>query len=367
MTLQEDGSFGGTDNVTKGAFCEALYGLLDGLPRGRATFKDLKSSDEHYTAIASLYTAGLLTEEAGSDFGPDLPIDRQEAAQILKRVGLSLSGPARDRAVSLSVHVAAGDTDLYAAAGEGISRGELAMILEELAGRTPDETALFLRGLLPADVDRDAPYWAYIADAVTEGPVEPMEPGVHRAYGSLYAVWEDGTLVVDADYGVWTFGLDGRYTTGDEELDGYLEAALEDSGANDLEDDEEALEAAFLYIKYDFEYLVRPEDMETEEYGSYGWEYERALRFFKYGGGTCYGFAAAFGLMARMLGQTAYIISAEVNQYYAPHGFVVIPEDGVDWIYDVELEATRQERHADLELFHMRNHAIYNYWYTADW
>jgi hypothetical protein len=193
-----------------------------------------------------------------------------------------------------------------------------------------------------------------------------MEGGVHRAYGTLYAAWDDGTMVVDADYGVWTFGLDGAYTTGNEELDNYLLDALEACGANDL-NDEEALEAAYLYIKYNFEYMVRPEDMDTIEVGVFGWEYDRAVRFFRYGGGTCYGFAAAFGLMARMLGYNAYAVAAQINEYYAPHGFVVIPEDGVDWIYDVEMENTRQDRHKDLALFHIQNYGIYNYWYIPDW
>ena len=107
--------------------------------------------------------------------------------------------------------------------------------------------------------------------------------------------------------------------------------------------------------------------MIVEEPAATGWENVRALRFFRHGGGTCYGFAAAFGLLARSLGEHAYIVSAQVNQYYAPHGFVVIPENGVDWIYDVEMEATRMERHDDLDLFRIKNYGIYNYWYTPDW
>ena len=223
-----------------------------------------------------------------------------------------------------------------------------------------------MNGCVPADVTVEDPAWSCMADVVTEGTVGPVSGGVHRLYGWLYAAWDDGTMITDLDYGVWTFGPDGRYTTGDEVLDMYLADALEESGANDLPD-EEALKAAYLYIKYDFQYLVRPEDMETIPVGVTGWEYDRAKRFFRYGGGTCYGYAAAFGLMARALGQHAYVVAAEVNQFYGAHGFVVIPEGDTDVIYDVELEATRPERHDDFDLYGILNKTIYNYWYVANW
>ena len=91
------------------------------------------------------------------------------------------------------------------------------------------------------------------------------------------------------------------------------------------------------------------------------------IGFFRYGGGTCYGYAAAFGLMARALGEHAYVVAAEINQFFGAHGFVVIPEGEEDILYDVEMEATRPERHGDLDLFGIRNYVIYNYWYVANW
>ena len=69
-----------------------------------------------------------------------------------------------------------------------------------------------------------------------------------------------------------------------------------------------------------------------------------------------------------MPGENAQIVAATVNQFNGPHSFVVIPDQwGTDWIYDVELEDTRPERHEDLDLFHIQNFAVYNYWYTPDW
>ena len=355
--------------VTRSAVCTLLYPLLRGfdseiLADGADvlaaagllpwTTEDAAVTDDD----AANYNAA---DDSSADDDGDAEVTRGELTQLLQNIAGCLSGGEAERALAAAADVStAGDGD------DAITRAELAVALERLAGREPDEAGLIIAECLPDDVKPFDYAWAYIADAVTGGPVEPASPGVHRAYDWLYAVWDDGTLVVDMDYGVWTFGLDGRYTTGSAELDSYIADALEVSGANGLTGDD-ALAAAYLYIKYNFEYIVQPEDMDVLDPGVVGWEYERALRFFRNGGGTCYGYAAAFGLMARALGETAYIISAEVNQYYGAHSVVILHKDGRDLIYDVELEATRQERHADLELFGIENHAIYHYWYEPDW
>ena len=373
MSVYPDGRFLPEGLVTRRELCQDLYALLEGFGGEDVLFTDLTEEDACYEAAAALYGAGILTDMVRDGaLHSRLYVTRAELTNVLVRLMQHLEGAAAARAKTLAQEVAIGTLSASGTVGgekEPILRQELAVVLVRLAGREPDaagEATLFLRECLPADITRDSYAWSYIADAVTEGAVEPMTPGVHRAYNWLYAVWDDGTLIVDMDYGVWTFGLDGAYTTGSEELDGYLADVLETIDAASLSD-EEALEQAYLYVKYHSEYLVRPEDTEPVPQRQTGWEYDRGVRFFRYGGGTCYGYAAGFGLLARVLGQNAYIVAAEVNENYAPHGFVIVPRDGVDWIYDVELEATRQERHKDLDLFCIKNFDIYNYWYEADW
>ena len=368
LRTDSGGDFRPREEVTRRILCAALRSLLTGLPAGRQVLSDFQPGRADRPA-AALYDAGLLPGAWGERYQPDAPVMREELSEILGRIGERLPAGERERAEALAEAAltgALGGPDVTGYATEPVLRQELAVMLERLCGRTPDETALFLGEYLPGDVTAEDYAWAWIADAVTAGEIPRAEPGVHRAYGWLYAVWDDGTLVRDMDYGVWTFGPDGRYTTGSEELDDCLAEALRSSGADGLPR-EEALEAAYLYVKYNYEYLVRPEDMEPLPPGVTGFEFERALRFFRYGGGTCYGFASAFGLLARVLGENAYVVSAEINEYHGPHSFVVIPRDGVDLIYDVELEATRQERHPDLSLFGIRNFDIYYYWYEPDW
>lgn len=327
--------------VTRAALCGYLAPLLDGLPEGGPA--------------AVLEAEGLLPWDGPADGSV---VSKRELSDILSRLAERLGGGERAAARALASELSVETSPL--------TRGVLAVTLERLLDREPNEAGLLVHGLLPTDVRPTDDNWAYIADAVHAGAVPPAPAGIHRVYGWLYAVWDDGSLVKDMDYGVWTFGLDGRYTTGDGELDGYLAETLAACGADALPYDE-ALERVYLYVKNNYEYLLRPEDIETLEVGAFGWEYERALRFFRYGGGPCYGYAAAFGLLARALGANAYIVSGEVNQYYGAHSFVVIPEDGTDLIYDVELEANRPERHGDLALFSIRNHTVYDYWYETDW
>ena len=45
----------------------------------------------------------------------------------------------------------------------------------------------------------------------------------------------------------------------------------------------------------------------------------------------------------------------------------MIPEDGINYIYDPEMESTRPWRHADFGLFRITNGSIYNYWYSPWW
>lgn len=366
LALASNGCFQPYARVTRLEASRAFCRAVDGWPAANYRFADLSADEEGYTDAVALCRAGVFSVAPGEDFSPRQSISREELAGFLELVSQSLSGEELSRVETLTADVREGSLTRTGAAEETVSRSEFAIVMVLLSGREPNEAAVVTGNCIPVDVGTDNYAWLYIADAVTEGPVEIPAEGVYRVGDALYGVGADGELLRDTDYGVWTFGPDGKYTTGNAELDTCIRAALESCGADKMSG-EEALKAVYLHVKYDYEYLVTPADMIVEEPAATGWENERALRFFRNGGGTCYGFAAAFGLLARSLGERAYIVSAQVNQYYAPHGFVVIPENGVDWIYDVEMEATRMERHKDLELFGIRNYGVYNYWYTPDW
>ncbi len=371
MARADDGSFYPERALTYGEVAMALAALTDGLPTPAAAMWLRDQGEESiYRSASSLTEAEIILLEDGEAFRPEKAVSREELAGVLDRLGLRMAGEEQVLVRAIASAVAEGSllegTDRKVSAEQSISRWEGAVILERLAGREPDAEALFDAGLKPVDVSREDWTWPFMADAALEGEIPTHKPGLFRMYGWLYKAGRDGAIVTDTTDGVWTFGPDGRYTTGNAALDKKLVKALAASGANELAG-QEALAAAYLYVKENFEYKVTPLDETPEEVGSTGWEFTRAARFFRYKGGTCYGYAATFGLMARALGENAQIVAAQVNQYYGDHAFVVIPEDGVDWIYDVELEDARPERHQDLGLFHIQNFDIYNYWYTPDW
>lgn len=357
MTADDQGNFHPEAGVTRAEACRILYGLMQNPVEGWCSYSDVNETDPWYNAVACLTAWGVLPDSDGP-FRPGDAVTGLEFASMLEGFSLTPGGN-----VSL--------TD------KPLTRAELCAVLNGALGRSCDEGTLLVSGVtLYADVSVDDPYFSDIMEASVSHDFSPaadgteiwsgytLQPGLYPLYGYLYYVDESGQLARNVTYSFWTFGPDGRYTTGNAELDAYLHSALSSCVTPDMTSDE-ALKAVYLYVKHNFTYLNLGQT--PEDYDAVGWEYDRALYFFQNGGDTCFGFAASFGLLARSLGYGAYIISGHVNEYYYPHSWVVIPEDGVNYIYDVELEYARPQRHADYDLFRITNFSIYSYWYDPWW
>lgn len=173
-------------------------------------------------------------------------------------------------------------------------------------------------------------------------------------YGSeLYCVPADGAEFLTN--GVWKgmeFGPDGRYTSGNAQLDGYVKQVLAQC-TNDSMSQEQRLRAAYLYVRDHGRYLARSHRAR----GSSDWAMEEALFFFENNRGNCYSFAGAFLYLARQLGYEAYPVSGGVGYDNKDHAWVIIPwGDGQTYLFDVELEYAYRYRYAnkrDLDLFKM--------------
>lgn len=159
--------------------------------------------------------------------------------------------------------------------------------------------------------------------------------------GWLYLV-RDGLFVTDESVDGFDFGPDGRFTSGNEELDGLVAEALEpicaEGGTRD-----EMLRAAYLYVRDNFQYLRR----NYYAVGADGWQTDEAITMLTTGRGNCYCYAAAFWALARGLGYDATAVAGTVGYDRDPHGWVIMyDEDGARITYDVELEmAYRYNRH----------------------
>lgn len=151
--------------------------------------------------------------------------------------------------------------------------------------------------------------------------------------GALYYSNGDGSFLVNAYVGHLYFGADGRYTSGNTVLDGYVDEAY-NSFATEGMTKAQKLRAAYLYVREHGAYLARPHQAR----GSTDWAEESAVFMFEHKKGNCYCFAGQFLYLARRCGYDAYVVSGGVGHSNADHAWVMIHENGVPYIYDVELE-----------------------------
>ena len=409
MSPLADGSFQPEGLLTRGEAAQMLYLLLNNPLPGRCSFSDISPVDACYEAVAGLTAWGVISDSSGA-FRPDDLISRAQLFTMLKAfcplseeenlpyVGSFLrrqgqfEAPAMLPGVAsyadISGHwaqaaiesaVALGWLDPGGAFGPdvAVTRAEFCRTMNRVLGRCADEGTILVSGdfSLYSDVPADHPAFADIMEASCAHDYElqngtevwlghTLEPGFHRLLGRLYYVDENGQLLRNARYRNWDFDANGRYTTGLAEADALLAQVLQELGTDDMSD-YEALRAVYSYCVWGHSYIRAPWIGSYPDYDRLEHAY-RALRFFTNGGGNCYDYASAFGLLARSLGYNAYIVQAQINEFYADHSWVVIPEDGVNFIYDPEMESTRA-RHYGFDLFRIYNHSIYHYWYDPWW
>ncbi len=303
---------------------------------------------------AALRGAFSESELAGLD-GTE-PMTRLEAAAAIVRLaGLELpaceSAPAPDLAADRP-----GAAALAACAGpEGAASYPSGPVIIGGSFYYVDEDGLFV-----TDTLIDGMYF----DETGCCPASGYEPGPVNIAGYLYYVDEDGGFVVNEERGGISYGPNGRYSSGSEELDALVAEVLapicEEYGSRN-----EMLRAAYDYVRDGFQYLRR----NFYDLGETGWEVEEALTMLSTGRGNCYNYAAAFWALARGLGYDAQAISGTMGWDYERHGWVVIyDESGTRLTYDTETEmAYRRDGVYNRDMFAMSPAfaAGWNYKYGA--
>ncbi len=158
--------------------------------------------------------------------------------------------------------------------------------------------------------------------------------------GFLEAVDDDGNLLTDCYIGVLHFGKDGRYTSGNEELDELAAEAVRtrtDPSMTHME----MLRAMYDYTMTHIRYvgLANYECSWMPAHGKDGWMAPMAAKTLKDGYGNCYCYAAVFAALARAVGYQAYAVGGVVSAMEDPHGWVqILDEDGNMWMNDPEIE-----------------------------
>lgn len=308
--------------------------------------------DAVLTADELLQALQALAAEGAEKYFPGMPIgDQPMTVEKVKNVLIHFFG---EEAV---------DASFGANEGE-ISRGEFAASMCILLGRDLAEAVQMAEDAkIPADITMGRAECAALLESsvphtedesgITWTSLElksGYEPGFVNIEGWLYYVKEDGYFLRDSNVGDLNFGADGRYTSGDAELDelvaGILKTIIEE---NPDADRLTLLRRGHEYCRDAFTYLRK----NSYAMGKTGWEVNDAKVMFTSLRGNCYNYAAAFWAVARGLGYEAYAISGTVTQTDQPHGWVEIEFDGAIYIFDCEWEMAyrvKQNRY-DMDMF----------------
>ena len=364
-----DGTIRPDAYLTLGEACQIFYNLLRSRPADRAEVAGVEKSRWYYDAMSLLAAGGILDQARDGAVLPDAAISRGQFILMLTRFFPELEegdcsypdvpygSPWRSAAGKATAQGwINGFEDGSFRPNEPLTRAQAAAVLNRVMGRHADEEKLEELVVIPLFTDLPGEHWAYfeLLEAVvshepayeggrevwtgTEDPRLLYSPGPVLLDGETYWAGEEGFLLRDAQIGELYFGPDGRYTCGDAEADGYIHDIL--SGINAPEADRlTLLRAAFEYVRDGFSYLRRTE---SYEYGATGWEVTEALTMLTTGRGNCYCYAAVFALLARQLGYDAHAIAGGSNWTPRPHAWVEIEMDGVNYIFDTELEMAKK-------------------------
>ena len=368
------------DAITKAETCSIVYGLLAQLPEqvDDTQFSDVAPTAWYAAFVNALGQMGVVAGPGDGTFQPSKPITRAEFVQLLcgfyrdELADAGLENPfsdvPEDQWYSQAVAFAAqqgwisGYLDGTFCPEKNIKRSEAVVIVNRMLGRRADTASLAAAGQILQFVDVAYGYWAYpdimeaslvhnhgLDDLGQETwsevtvPAAQHAPGYHLLDGQLYKIDSTRHFVRDVTDGVLQFGHDGRYTSGDAELDQLLTPVIlryTVEGASRSDN----LRSLFEHITKLGNYTYLGRNNHHPE-GATGWEIEDAKVMLRTHRGNCFNFAGLFTMMARRLGYQAKGVSGWIvlGEGWDPddHGWVEIVEDGKTYFCDPEEYAIR--------------------------
>lgn len=181
---------------------------------------------------------------------------------------------------------------------------------------------------------------------------DKAEDGFVFIDGYLYEVDSLGYVKTDFSDGMLYFGADGRFTSGDAELD-KLVAALIASKTAQTDSRMDRLKTLYDYIRDNMEYVgyVDNNYSYTEPNGMDGWGNSVAREALSELAGNCYYYNSAFAALARGLGYQAYIVTGTCGLPSRTHCWCEIEYENMVYYCDPELEWSRsvyQQETADI-------------------
>ena len=355
------GMFQPSRALTRAELAQILYGVIASRPDTSPTFYDVAETTWYAPAVKTVTGLGLMSGSKGA-FRPNAAATRAECAAALEMLLPSDAEgtktfpdvPADHWAYAAIARTAAyglfqGDTKGNFRPDAYLLRSEAVTVFNRLLGRVPDEAALARMTGLRYFPDVPTTHWAYAQVMEATVPHSCKENGAggeewtyatresvaladgpYRINNRLYWV-NNGSFVRSATLGDFTFDAEGRYTTGNAELDQKLNDIIA-SKTNDSMTRDEKLRALFNYVRDNFTYLKRP----IIKKGQTGWEPDYAMFFLTNGKGNCFCFSATYSLLCHELGLPAKVVVGRVLN--GDHGWVEIELDGTNYMFDTQLE-----------------------------
>ena len=370
-------SFNPTRQVTRAEAAQMLYRLLPAeTPVSGAAYADVPAGAWYAKAVTTLAGLGVLEAQDGMlDTGR--PVTRGEFTRYiacffpLRSDGELFPDVAEDDPNAPFIRSAQaygwaqGGSDGLFHPGETINRAAAVVLLNRCLGRTADRA--YIDQNHPAfyvDVAPSSWYYYDVMEATVphqhtgSGDAERWtshtartaapKDGVQMADGWLYCYDSTrGDVVRETTVGTHYFNINGRFTTGNNELDSWLHKIVL-ARTDESQTQEQKLRALFLYTRDSFTYLRRP----PYEMGVYDYMETDALRILETGYGNCYCYASLFWYLSRWIGYDATIYNGTVGVRRSPHSWVEINLNGKNYIFDTELEmAYRRKKRFDVNLY----------------
>ncbi len=356
------GMFEPSKALTRAEAAQIFYTLLDDPPAVKGVLTDVSDTDCYAAAVHSLVRAGMLRADEEGRFHPDAPFTRAECAAAAAcllpqgRLPIAFADVPAAHPYYDAICIAAAH-GLFRLPEDGrfrpddpLTRAEAAAVFNRLLGRTPDPNTITTSEQIRFFPDVPTTHWAYtqIIEATVSHEQErlavgerwislteercPLPDGLHNIDGRLYCI-QNGKFVHSAIINGFAFGTDGAYTTGNPSLDAALSEIIR-TRTDATMTQPQKLRAVYRYVRDHFTYIKR----KLVSQGQTGWEPAYAEAFLRDGRGNCFGYAAAFCLLARELGYDAHTVVGWLGKNRQPHGWVEIVLNGKTYLYDAELE-----------------------------
>lgn len=365
-----DGTFKPENHITRAEAAMMFYGLLEKTYPERVEFDDVTADSWYYDAIGLLAAGGII-DVTSYEVYPDELVKRGEFVSMLSHFfpnknydcdypDVPEDSPYYDDiAKATELGWVTGYPDGTFGADRNITRAEATVLINRALNRTGDKDYVDTVIIIPAFSDIFAEHWAYynVMEATVDHECgrsqentelwENVDTDGMRRFAGLYSVGTDlyyidpetGLPVTNTEVNGFKFGPDGKYTSGDAEIDGYVTEVLEGIVKPGMTQ-EEKLRAAYLYTRDSFTYLRR----NYYEVGHTGWTLEDARIMFQTKRGNCYCYTSVFYYLTRQLGYESTAHAGIVGNSPSPHGWVEIEFDGVTHIFDTELEMAYRKK-----------------------